>query len=147
MSELSLIFTPSKRNDILAIVQRLNGSLLGSVNLQSQSQEADMAHITTLFHSLQMQMDRQQRQFDYVLGGNISVPPPHHRDTNSKYDDRHCSDTEDMSTHSRQTDCTHDKGEDEIPFEDPRPRHNTEAEQPSNFIESDILNNTTTRMT
>ena len=80
-------------------------------------------------------------------GGNISAPPPHHRDTNSKYDDRHCSDTEDMSTLSRQTDCTHDKGvvyehdkgEDEIPFEDPRPRLNTSAEKPSNFNESNIL--------
>ena len=52
-----------------------------------------------------------------------------------------------MSTHSRQTDCIHDKEEDEIPFEDPRPRLNTEAEKPSNFNESDILNKTTTRMT
>ena len=39
MSELSLIFTPSQRNYISAIVARLNGSLLGSVNLQSTEEQ------------------------------------------------------------------------------------------------------------
>ena len=79
------------------------------VPIRTRSHKADMALITTLFRSLQMQMDRQQRQFDYVLGGNMSVPPPPCH-TNSKYADRHCSDTEVMSTYSRQTDCTYDKG-------------------------------------